>query len=52
MFVDYIKGCNTQCGLEESHTVLQIVCILEEQFDEWKGNLEQLDDVCVIGVKF
>lgn len=25
--------------------------MLEEKFDEWKGNLEQLDDVCVWGVK-
>jgi serine phosphatase RsbU (regulator of sigma subunit) len=26
--------------------------ILETQFDDWKGNLEQLDDVCIIGIKF
>jgi len=26
--------------------------ILEEQFDDWKGSLEQLDDVCIIGIKF
>jgi serine phosphatase RsbU (regulator of sigma subunit) len=25
--------------------------LLETEFDEWKGQLEQLDDVCVIGVK-
>lgn len=25
---------------------------LERAFDEWKGNLEQIDDVCLIGVKF
>ena len=25
--------------------------IIEEEFEKWKGNLEQLDDVCVIGVK-
>ncbi|MDF1672419.1 MAG: tetratricopeptide repeat protein [Vicingaceae bacterium] len=24
---------------------------LETEFEEWRGNLEQLDDVCVIGVK-
>jgi PAS domain S-box-containing protein len=24
---------------------------LETTFDEWKGNLEQLDDICVIGVR-
>lgn len=24
---------------------------LESAFDNWKGNLEQLDDVCIIGVK-
>lgn len=26
--------------------------ILQQTFNEWKGNLEQVDDVCVIGVKF
>jgi len=25
--------------------------ILDEAFDKWKGNIEQLDDVCVIGVR-
>ena len=25
--------------------------ILEKTFDDWKGNLEQLDDVCVIGIR-
>ena len=25
--------------------------IIDEAFEKWKGNLEQLDDVCVIGVK-
>jgi hypothetical protein len=24
--------------------------ILSQQFSLWKGNLEQVDDVCVIGV--
>ena len=26
--------------------------ILDERFQTWKGNLEQLDDVCVIGLRF
>lgn len=25
--------------------------LLNEKFENWKGNLEQLDDVCIIGVK-
>jgi tetratricopeptide (TPR) repeat protein len=25
--------------------------ILKTAFDEWKGNLEQIDDVCIIGIK-
>jgi serine phosphatase RsbU (regulator of sigma subunit) len=25
--------------------------VIEKVFEEWKGNLEQVDDVCVIGVK-
>ncbi len=26
--------------------------ILEREFESWKGTLEQLDDVCVIGIRF
>ncbi len=26
--------------------------ILSETFDKWKGNLEQVDDVCIIGLRF
>ena len=26
--------------------------LIIKTFEEWKGNLEQLDDVCIIGVKF
>ncbi len=26
--------------------------LIDEKFENWKGNLEQLDDVCVIGVRF
>lgn len=25
--------------------------ILESKFDTWKGNLEQVDDVCIVGIK-
>jgi hypothetical protein len=25
--------------------------MLNQSFEEWKGNLEQVDDVCVIGFK-
>lgn len=24
---------------------------LESSFDAWKGNLEQVDDICIIGIK-
>lgn len=26
--------------------------LLNQEFEAWKGNLEQVDDVCVIGIKF
>lgn len=26
--------------------------LIDEAFENWKGDLEQLDDVCVIGVRF
>lgn len=26
--------------------------LIDEKFEDWRGNLEQLDDVCVIGVRF
>jgi hypothetical protein len=25
--------------------------IVKEQFTNWKGNLEQVDDVCLIGIR-
>jgi len=25
--------------------------IFDERFDAWKGGLEQVDDVCIIGIK-
>jgi hypothetical protein len=25
--------------------------IIDRAFENWRGNLEQIDDVCVIGVK-
>ena len=25
--------------------------LLAEKFDRWKGNLEQIDDVCLIGIR-
>jgi serine phosphatase RsbU (regulator of sigma subunit) len=25
--------------------------VIETTFDKWKGNLEQVDDVCVMGVR-
>ena len=27
------------------------VSVLEEKFNAWKGNLEQVDDVCIIGIR-
>jgi len=26
--------------------------IIDEAFESWRGSLEQIDDVCVIGVRF
>ena len=25
--------------------------LIESEFERWKGNIEQIDDVCVMGVK-
>lgn len=36
---------NSSLAMEESAK------ILDESFENWKGNLEQVDDVCVIGVR-
>ncbi|MDP3557835.1 MAG: SpoIIE family protein phosphatase [Bacteroidota bacterium] len=36
---------NNQLPLKEQHS------ILENTFDNWKGELEQIDDVCVIGIR-
>ena len=36
---------NTHLSLPEQHK------LLKSTFDHWKGDLEQVDDVCVIGVR-
>lgn len=35
----------SDCSMEEQHQKLKT------EFENWKGNLEQVDDVCIIGVK-
>lgn len=38
--------------LSVQHEVMEKQCeILNQAFEKWKGNLEQVDDVCVIGVR-
>ena len=37
-------------GIQTESTKMQRH-ILENIFNEWKGNLEQIDDVCIIGIK-
>src|SRR6185369_13445970 len=39
--------------LLENHTYAMPVQLhkLEEAFENWKGNLEQIDDVCVMGIR-
>ena len=32
-------------NMDKQHT------LLSKEFDSWKGDLEQIDDVCVMGVK-
>lgn len=34
-----------------SEKMIEQQLLLSKEFDEWKGNLEQIDDVCIIGVK-
>ena len=35
-----------------SHTMREQGKLLNEHFEKWRGSLEQLDDVCVLGIKF
>ncbi len=35
----------------QQHPMSQQREIIDQVFEEWKGNLEQIDDVCVIGVR-
>ena len=35
-----------------SLSMLEQKKVLEKRFDDWKGDLEQVDDICVIGVRF
>jgi serine phosphatase RsbU (regulator of sigma subunit) len=43
-FEEMLASINKQPMTEQAH-------IIEKKFDEWKGTLEQVDDVCVIGIK-
>jgi len=43
-FKDQVLALNSR-GMEEQHN------ILNSFFEEWKGELEQVDDVCVIGIR-
>ena len=36
---------NSRKAMKEQHT------ILSESFNTWKGNLDQVDDVCIIGIQ-
>ncbi|UKN02176.1 tetratricopeptide repeat protein [Paracrocinitomix mangrovi] len=36
----------------QSKSMTEIGQIIEQEFKDWKGDLEQLDDICVIGVRF
>lgn len=37
---------NSKCNLDTQREVLK------KEFASWKGNLEQVDDVCIIGIRF
>lgn len=44
-FKNAILGMQNQTMIEQKES-------LTKTFEDWKGDLEQLDDICVIGVKF
>ena len=35
----------------QPHNMDEQKVIIDETFENWRGNLEQIDDVCVIGVR-
>ena len=35
----------------QDYTMEQQKTMINNAFDSWKGNLEQVDDVCVIGMR-
>jgi serine phosphatase RsbU (regulator of sigma subunit) len=43
-FEDLLISINDKTMSEQAN-------IIEQQFENWKGSLEQVDDVCVIGIK-
>jgi serine phosphatase RsbU (regulator of sigma subunit) len=44
-FKEYLISIQDKSMLDQRELLLQ-------EFLDWKGNLEQLDDVCVIGIRF
>jgi serine phosphatase RsbU (regulator of sigma subunit) len=45
------KTLNELLLLNYNKTLLEQKEILEESFKDWRGDIEQVDDVCVIGIR-
>jgi serine phosphatase RsbU (regulator of sigma subunit) len=45
------KTLNELLLFNYNKTLLEQKEILEESFKDWRGDMEQVDDVCVIGIR-
>jgi serine phosphatase RsbU (regulator of sigma subunit) len=45
------KTLNELLLFNYNKTLLEQKEILEERFKDWRGDIEQVDDVCVIGIR-
>jgi serine phosphatase RsbU (regulator of sigma subunit) len=45
------KTLNELLLFNYNKTLLEQKEILEESFKDWRGDIEQVDDVCVIGIR-
>jgi hypothetical protein len=51
VFKDKYKTFKDKLALISSMSFTEQAKIIDTEFETWKGDLEQLDDVCVIGLR-
>lgn len=46
-----ISSCEDEVWVRYNYFLKEQLELIDSRFNEWKGDIEQVDDVCVIGVR-